>query len=129
MELQEMVPGPKDIRSLLISYRDQWTPNEFQNYTKTCWCTLDELRAIIFKLQFLFDNTEEDSQKIAFCFSPRDCIGEEYQEQGINSKQSEIFINGLYFLRFLGPVMSIDWSWNQLIWILWTMLLTPHLSE
>lgn len=80
MELREMVLGPKDIKNLLISYRDQWTQKEFQNYTKTCWCTLDEPRAIIFKLQFLFNNTEEDSQNTALCFSPRDYIGEEYQE-------------------------------------------------
>lgn len=41
MELQEMVPGPKDIRNLHISCPDQWIQKEFLNCTRNYLCTVE----------------------------------------------------------------------------------------
>lgn len=41
MELQETVPGPKDIRNLHISCLDQWIQKEFLSCTRTYLCTVE----------------------------------------------------------------------------------------
>lgn len=116
MELQEMVPDPKDIKNLLISYRDQWTQKEFQNYTKTYWCTLDEPGAIIFKSQFLLNNTEDVHNITKSVFHWETVFVKNIENKELTwSKARSFLINGLYFLRLIGPVLPADWSWNQLI--------------